>query len=96
MNNGEISISSVELVRILDADRTRSLCEFCKLVGIKIKDEISQRQAFKLFGEGNIHRWENRGSIASRRTGTGRNSKIIYSKSQIEYMKKIESIIRLR
>lgn len=95
MNNSKISIDLIELAKVVEADRMRTLNEFCKLVGIKINDEISQREAFNIYGRSDINRWEATGSIMSRRIGAGKNSKIRYSKSQIEYMKKLESIFLL-
>jgi hypothetical protein len=56
-----------------------------------LKDEISQREAHRIFGGGVVQSLLNRGKI-ERVVGVGRRSKIIYFRSQIETALKLEGI----
>ena len=46
-------------------------------------DTFSERQAFKMFGETNVRRWISEGSIDYKRIGASKNSRKIYSYSQL-------------
>lgn len=46
-------------------------------------DEISQSEAWRLFGRAEINALIREGRISTRRTGKGRNSKILVSRSEI-------------
>lgn len=48
-----------------------------------IKDDISQREAFRLAGESQIRSWVNEGLLI-RINGKGRNSKLSYSRIEVE------------
>ena len=48
-----------------------------------LKDEISQRRAWEIYGRGNIESLRNRGLI-TRTGGLGRNSKCTYKRSEID------------
>lgn len=94
-NKMELDIYGLE--RILPRVVECGIAGFCKRNGIVTKDEISQRQAFKSYGEPKIRDWEKQKKIKSFCRGTGKNSKIMYSRSQIELQIEIEtnySIIR--
>jgi len=54
-----------------------------------LKDEISQREAHRIFGGGNVQSLLNRGLI-QRTIGKGVRSKVTYYRSQIESALKME------
>ena len=55
-----------------------------------IKDEISQREAYRIFGESNVKSWKNEGLI--KRVKIGENtSKSSYSLIELETIKNLKS-----
>jgi hypothetical protein len=88
-----MTIDSTTLQLICNAAAETAVERFCKKNGIKTKDEISQRAAFRGYGEGRIKRWEKAGKLHPIKTGTG-NSKIRYSRSEIDMIIRIESIVK--
>lgn len=54
-----------------------------------IKDDISQREAYRLFGEARIRSWRNRGLIDRVKCGE-RNSKVTYSLIELELIDRLE------
>lgn len=60
-----------------------------------IKDEISQREAYRLFGQGKVRSWHNLGLIRRIKTGPG-NSKATYSRIELETIRNIESENKLK
>lgn len=60
-----------------------------------IKDDISQRQAYALFGEARIKSWKNRGVISRIKCGE-RNSKVTYSRIELELLDKLEKQHKIR
>jgi hypothetical protein len=48
------------------------------------KDEMTEREALKVFGKGNLRHWEATGRITFKRAGTHKNSKKIYSRKALE------------
>ena len=55
-----------------------------------IKDEISQREAYRIFGESNVKSWKNEGLI--NRVKIGENtSKSTYSLIELETIKNLKS-----
>jgi hypothetical protein len=55
----------------------------------KLKDEISERAAFRRFGEGDVKRWVATGAVTRIKIGD-RNSKITYSANELLAMQKAE------
>lgn len=53
------------------------------------KDEISQREAFRIFGEANVKRWVQIGAVTRIKIGEG-NSKITYSYNELLAMQMAE------
>lgn len=47
------------------------------------KDRISRREAHRRFGKTRVNAWEADGRISSMRNGTGTNSKLLYSLSEL-------------
>ena len=58
------------------------------------KDDISQNEAFKKYGSGWITDRERRGLIHSTRQSSKQNSAIIYSRFEIETLKRTEKLIQ--
>ncbi len=59
-----------------------------------IKDEISQREAFRQFGETQVRTWVNRG-LATRVKPGDNNSKSTYSRIELETLKHLEFNLKL-
>lgn len=57
------------------------------------KDEISQREAWRLFGETKVKNWVSEGLVQNRkRSGKTKRSKIIYSKAELMAIQKSRRI----
>lgn len=57
------------------------------------KDLISQRQAFSLYGEGSVKRWERAKQLTTLRGGPTKNSPILYSKSEMQAIFSAENLL---
>ncbi len=55
------------------------------------RDDISQREAFRLFGESRVRNWVNQESLFPIKNGKD-NSRVIYSRIELEVLKSIEDI----
>lgn len=55
------------------------------------KDEISQRDAFRQFGEANVRSWESLGECKSIKIGS-KNSKVMYSRIELQTIKKTKEL----
>ncbi|KAF0195260.1 MAG: hypothetical protein FD166_2976 [Bacteroidetes bacterium] len=60
-----------------------------------IKDEISQREAYRQFGEGRVKVWVQR-KLCNRVKIGERNSKTTYSLIELELLDKLEKMHRLK
>lgn len=58
-------------------------------------DSISQRSAFKEFGEARIRRWLKSGLVNKIRSGSSSRSKIIYSRAELMAADKSEKLNNL-
>ena len=59
-------------------------------------DLISQREAYRLFGESRVKRWVHQGFVTGLRGGCSTNSKVLYSMAELmatDKSEKINSII---
>lgn len=56
------------------------------------KDIISQREAFRQFGEARVKDWIRRGLISGTRNGASENSKILYSRADLLAVEKSEKL----
>jgi hypothetical protein len=56
------------------------------------KDLISQREAFRQFGEARVKDWKRRNLITGIRNGSGKSSKILYSRSELISIEKSEKL----
>lgn len=60
-----------------------------------IKDEISQREAYRLFGEAKVRSWKNLGLIKRVKVGE-RNAKVTYSRIELETILGLEKDRRIK
>ena len=60
-----------------------------------IKDEISQREAYRICGESCVRTWLNRGWVHRVKPGTG-NSKVTYSRIELDTVKRLVELGKLR
>jgi len=60
-----------------------------------IKDEISQREAFRLFTEAKVSSWVNSGLVTRVKSGSN-NSKATFSRIELETVKSLEDRRRLK
>lgn len=60
-----------------------------------IKDEISQREAYREFGQSRVQSWRNMGLIKRIKAGPG-NSKSTYSRIELETIRNIENQRKLK
>jgi len=59
------------------------------------QDEISQREAYRLFGETRVKTWIRVGLVAAQRGGVAKNSKKMYSRAELEAAKKSETFNKI-
>jgi len=57
------------------------------------KDKLSQRQAYKRFGESDVRRWCKDGLISRQRTGKKENSKFQYSYAELLACQKADKLL---
>lgn len=60
-----------------------------------IKDEISQREAYRIYGESCVRTWLNRGLIHRVKIGE-KNSKVTYSRIELETVKRLAALGKFR
>lgn len=56
------------------------------------KDSISQREAHRQFGEAAVTDWVQRDLVRKVRTGSAKNSKVIYSRAELLAVEKSEKL----
>ena len=86
-----MELDTYGLERIMSRAVENGIAGFCKRNGIVTKDEISQSQAFKDYGEARIRSFEQQKKITYECVGNGKSSKKRYSRSQIELQIEIET-----
>lgn len=59
------------------------------------EDILSQRQAYRQFGESRVKRWVDDGIVAKVRVGKTKQSKIIYSKAELISVEKSERLNKI-
>ncbi len=60
-----------------------------------IKDEISEREAFRTFGQGRVKTWRNKGLVKRVKVGD-KNSKATYSRIELETLNTLENERKLK
>lgn len=54
-----------------------------------VKDEISEREAYRIYGQSNVRSWVNRGLTSRVKVGAG-NAKATYSRIELDTIKSLE------
>ena len=90
MNNGSITLSTLDLQRLLDETALLAAKKALREVGL-MRDEISYREAVRCYGK-----WFTDHYAAGRLTGTkkgvGKNAKMHFSVAEIESLQSAEAI----
>lgn len=86
-----LQIESHELKNLMLEMAELGAATMAKNLGIGPSDEISQREAFRCYGEARVKRWKREGKITRIKNGTG-NSKAAYSRIELAALKKSESL----
>ena len=85
---------------VLELYELKNLCKdmaelgaanYAKMV-FPAKDLISQREAYKSFGEARVKRWVRQQLVHPTRNGAEKRSKILYSRAELLTIEKTETI----
>lgn len=76
---------------MLDAAAELGALTALKKAGVMTNDEISQREAYRRFGEAKVKYWRHTGRLKTVKTKPG-NSKVTYSLKELETISHIEKI----
>ncbi|MBS4056553.1 MAG: hypothetical protein KGZ82_04460 [Bacteroidales bacterium] len=86
-----MEIEPYKLHQILQSAAELGALNALKKVGLYGKDEISQREAYRRFGEANVKKWKHLGRIKRIKTGLG-NHKATYSVAELESIYSAEKL----
>lgn len=89
-NIGNITISTLDLQRLLDETALLAAKRVLKEVGL-IKDEISYREAVRRYGKWFKDHYA-AGRLEGRKKGTGKNAKLHFSVAEIESLQSAEAV----
>lgn len=89
-NIGNITISTLDLQRLLDETALLAAKRVLKEVGL-IKDEISYREAVRRYGKWFKDHYT-AGRLEGRKKGTGKNAKLHFSVAEIESLQSAEAV----
>jgi hypothetical protein len=59
------------------------------------KNLISQREAYREFGEARVKKWASMGALLKKRIGTASRSKILYSRTELLALDKSEKHVKI-
>lgn len=90
MTEQDLAIHKRELIDIAELGARKAISR----LGL-IKDEISQREAYRHFGEGRVKVWVQRKLCSRVKPGEG-NSKATYSMIELEVLDKLEKANKLK
>lgn len=85
----EIKLTPNEFATLMQHAIEAGVAEYVKM-HTPSKDLLSQRKAFKMFGEARVRRWIDKEMISAIRNGAANNSKKLYSFSELLRLDKIE------
>ncbi|MBS4060280.1 MAG: hypothetical protein KG029_07780 [Bacteroidetes bacterium] len=86
-----MEIADYKLQKMLTAAAELGAINALKKAGIMQKDELSQREAFRRFGEANVRRWRLMGKLKRIKLGD-RNAKVTYSLTELETISQSEKL----
>lgn len=58
-----------------------------------VEDSVSQREAFRMYGESRVRGWIDEGMVSAMRGGKSANSKILYSRAELMAADKTERLL---
>ena len=85
-----MEIAIHELTSLLNRAAENGANRVLEKIGYKQKELVSQREAYKLFGEAKVKRWVLHNQIVGVCYGAGKNSKIRFSRTDLENLKTID------
>lgn len=90
LSSGNITLSTIELQRLLDETAVLAAKKVLKEAGL-IKDEISYREAVRRYGKWFTDHYE-AGRLTGTKKGTGKNAKLHVSIAEIESLQSAEAV----
>jgi hypothetical protein len=90
MNAGTITLSTIDLQRLLDETAAVAVKRVLKEVGLA-KDDISYREAVRRYGKWFKDHYQ-AGRLKGEQTGSGKNAKLHFSIAEIESLKSAEAV----
>lgn len=90
LNNGSITLSTLDLQRLLDETALLAAKRVLKEAGLT-KDDISYSQAVKRYGKWFRDHYQ-AGRLKGEKKGTGKNAKLHFSIAEIESLQSAEAI----
>jgi hypothetical protein len=88
-----MEIEAHKLHQMLQAAAELGALNALKKVGLSGKDEISQREAYRRFGEANVKKWKHLGRIKRIKVGLS-NHKATYSLAELESIYSAEKLTK--
>ena len=86
-----MEIADYKLQKMLTAAAELGAINALKKAGIMQNDELSQREAYRRFGEAKVKAWRFLGKIKKIKVGAG-NSKVTYSLAELETISQSERL----
>lgn len=87
-----ITITSIDLQRMLEAAAKQGVAEYIKRTQPAV-DCVSQREAYRMFGEGTVRRWVKECKVMPKTIpGMARNSKRQYSIAELNALYQAERL----
>lgn len=77
-----VILTSAQLRRLLEESAKAGAAAFARTLQPK-DDLVTQREAYRLFGEARVKRWLADGLLTTERTGTSVRSRRLYSRAQL-------------
>ena len=88
------TLTLTELINIIRDGSEAGVANYIKSTSPK-EDMISERKAFKAFGEANVKNWVKQSLVASKRNGSAKNSTKNYSYSELLIVARAERTMKL-
>lgn len=90
MNTGNITMSTIDLQRLLDETALLAAKRVLKEAGLT-KDDISYREAVRRYGQWFKDHYE-AGRLKGEKKGSGKNAKLHFSLAEIESLQSAEAV----
>ena len=89
-----ITLSISELEHLLTQASENGARKALEEVGYERKDQVSQNQAYKAYGEGVVKGWVRQGRITPVRRGVGRTSKKVFTRTDLDALARVDQLYR--